>query len=86
MEYKKGERVRHPRKEDWGVGEVHADSAGGFVRVVFANAGEKKISLEHVHLDKVSGEDSINPILNEIISEGTGKYRIGKVPNIVSAN
>lgn len=82
MQYKKGERIRHPKREDWGIGEVCADSVGGFVTVFFENAGEKKISLEHVHFYKVSGKDAISPVLDEIISEETGKYQIGKIPNI----
>lgn len=82
MEYKKGDRVKHPKKEEWGIGEVRADSKGAFVTVTFANAGEKKLSLEHVRLDKVSGEDSKSRLLDEIVNEGTGKYKIGKVPNI----
>ncbi len=82
MDYKKGDRVRHPKKEDWGVGEVRADSTGGFVTVVFENAGEKKISLEYVQFYKVFGKDAVCPVLDEILSEGSGKYRIGKIPNI----
>jgi hypothetical protein len=46
MEYKKGERVKHPKKSDWGIGQVLADSAGGAVKVFFTHAGEKAIALD----------------------------------------
>ena len=45
MKYRKGERVQHPVKLDWGIGEVFADCAGNVLNVFFSNAGEKSISL-----------------------------------------
>lgn len=54
-EYKKGDIVRHPTKEDWGIGTVLSDSTGGLVNVVFNQAGKKTLSLEYVQLIKVSG-------------------------------
>mgnify|MGYP003788994971 CR=1 FL=1 len=56
MQYKKGDRVRHPKKPDWGIGQVLADSIDGTVRIFFANAGEKTISLDFVQPEKVSGD------------------------------
>lgn len=41
MQYKKGDRVRHPKKPDWGIGQVLADSTGGTVQIFFTHAGEK---------------------------------------------
>ena len=35
MQYKKGDRVKHPKKPDWGIGQVLADSTGGTVRIFF---------------------------------------------------
>ena len=35
MSLKKGDRVRHPIKAEWGLGEVLADSNGEKVRVFF---------------------------------------------------
>ena len=46
MKYSKGDRVRHPKRGDWGLGEVLADSDGGSVRIFFVEAGEKTISLD----------------------------------------
>lgn len=33
MEYNKGDRVKHPKLEAWGLGEVLADSNGESVKV-----------------------------------------------------
>jgi hypothetical protein len=41
MDYKKGDRVKHPTKDDWGLGEVLENSNGDTVRVFFVGTGEK---------------------------------------------
>jgi len=66
MSYKKGERVRHPKKLDWGVGQVLADSSNGLVRIFFTHAGEKSISLGVVQLLILSGDDAANVILDSL--------------------
>jgi hypothetical protein len=55
VEYKRGERVRHPRKTDWGVGQVLADSGGGSVKIFSTHAGEKMIALDFVQPVKETG-------------------------------
>ena len=60
--FRKGDRVRHPGRPEWDLGQVLEDSASGKVRVCFAGAGEKHISLSHhVHLEKVEGDDAWQP-------------------------
>ena len=66
MHYKKGDRVRHPKKPDWGIGQVQADSIDGTVRIFFANAGEKTISLDFVQPEKVSGDAASSPVLDQL--------------------
>ncbi len=66
MDYKKGERVKHPKKGDWGIGQVLADSAGGAVKVFFAHAGEKAIALDFIQPVKVSGEEAVSVILDSL--------------------
>ncbi len=66
MEYKKGERVRHPTEDDWGLGEVLADSNGETVRIFFLNAGEKTIVLKYIQPLKVLGEGSTHPVLENL--------------------
>ena len=66
MAFKRGERVRHPNRAVWGLGEVLADSVGGRVRVFFVGAGEKPISLRHVMLDRVPEEEAAHPVLDNL--------------------
>ena len=80
MEYKKGERVKHPTKDDWGLGEVLADSNDGFVSIFFVDAGKKKLALKYVQPLKVMEAESAHPILDGLKIEMTNQYRIGKRP------
>jgi hypothetical protein len=64
--YKKGERVRHPSKAEWGIGEVIADSNNEVVKIFFANAGEKSISLAYIKPHKVVGSEADSTILDQL--------------------
>ncbi len=64
MEFKKDDRVRHPAKPEWGLGKVLEDSVDGKARVFFKAAGEKTLSLKHVALTLVTGEEANDPILD----------------------
>jgi hypothetical protein len=66
MEYKKGDRVRHPKVHEWGIGEVLADSAGGSVKVFFVGAGEKSLSLQYVQPVKVPADEASHPVLDNL--------------------
>ena len=66
MEYKKGDRVKHLIKTEWGVGEVLEDEKGGIVRIFFVDAGEKTISLKHSKLDLASEDESAHPVLDNL--------------------
>ena len=66
MKYNKGERVKHPTKDDWGLGEVIADSDGGSVRVFFVDAGEKTISLDIIQPIQVAGVEAAHPVLDNL--------------------
>jgi len=66
MNYKKGDRVRHPRLDDWGLGEVLEDSSAKEVRVFFVGVGEKRLSLEHVKPVKVEGSNAAHPLLDNL--------------------
>jgi hypothetical protein len=63
---KKGDRITHPSKPEWGPGEVLADPAGEFVRVFFVGAGEKKISLGYVTLDHIPQAEAAHPVLDNL--------------------
>lgn len=66
MNYKKGDRVRHPTKDDWGLGEVLADSTVESVRIFFVEVGEKTISLKLIQPIKVSGAEAVHPGLDNL--------------------
>jgi hypothetical protein len=80
MDYRKGERVRHPKKPDWGVGQVLADSSGGSVKIFFERAGEKVIALDVVPPAKLVGGDGSSAILDSLdFSDAGSKNSRGKV-------
>lgn len=85
MAFHVGDRLKHPKKPDWGLGEVTA-SGGGYVTVYFADAGEMTLSLKHVELQLVTGEEAVSPKLDQVCQEPSTsklvKYRIGRVGNI----
>lgn len=66
MEYRKGDRVKHPTKDDWGIGEVLTDSNGESVRVFFVGGGEKTLLLKYVQPVKISGEEAGHPVLDNL--------------------
>lgn len=66
MPYAKGDRVKHPGKAEWGVGEVLEDSSSSTVRVFFVGAGEKQLSLAHVTLQLVTGATAKHPVLDNL--------------------
>jgi hypothetical protein len=66
MGYNKGDRVKHPTQDDWGLGEVLENSNGNTVRVFFVGTGEKTLSLKHVQPIKVKGNEADNTILDNL--------------------
>jgi hypothetical protein len=64
--YKKGERVRHPTKPSWGIGQVLEDSTTDSVRVFFVGAGEKLLALAFVQPITVSGTAAASTLLDNL--------------------
>lgn len=79
MEYKKGDRVKHPKKVDWGIGQVIADSNGDTVTIFFESAGEKTLSLSYVQPIFVSEEAAQSVILDSIDFLGHAESTAKKV-------
>lgn len=78
MKFFRGERVRHPSKPKWGIGQVLEDAFGENVRVFFVGAGEKVLKLSYVNLIKVQGDEAVHLILNnpKLVNKGKAtKYR-----------
>jgi Protein of unknown function (DUF3553) len=51
-EFEPGLYVRHPKKPEWGLGQVQS-AIGERVTVMFENAGKVLIHTGHVHLERV---------------------------------
>jgi hypothetical protein len=51
-EFEPGEYVRHPRKPEWGLGQVQS-AIGARVTVMFENAGKVLVDTATVTLDRV---------------------------------
>ena len=84
MEYKKGDRVKHPTKEDWGLGEVLENSNGDTVRVFFVGAGEKTLSLQYVQPIKIEGNEANNVVLDNLkISKSSSGVKYQSLPQSV---
>ena len=65
-QYRRGDRVRHPSKHEWGIGEVMNDSTVNEVSVFFECAGEKRLSLEVAELNRLEGQSAASPILDAL--------------------
>ena len=76
MNYKKGDRIKHPKLEEWGIGEVLEESGEEKVRAFFVGVGEKTLSLKHVQPLKVQGPEANHPLLDNLrISKVKGKIQ-----------
>lgn len=58
MNLSKGQYVRHPKKPDWGVGEILEVISGTKVRVDFETVGEQKLDLRYVTLEPVEDAEA----------------------------
>lgn len=78
------DRVRNPRAPEWGLGRV-LSIAGDTARVLFRGVGEKQLSLKHVTLDVVGGEDVRDPFLDgPIPSAGRKRLAIRDFDSLVA--
>jgi len=78
MKFTQGERVKHPNKPDWGIGQVLEDTSGESVRVFFVGAGEKTLKLGFANLIKIEGAEAVHPVLDnlKVVRRSKGaKYR-----------
>ena len=84
MSLKEADRVRHPTKAEWGLGEVLEDSNGETVRVFFVGAGEKTISLKHVTLDCIPTDEAAHPVLDNLrVPAKSGRHRYQSLPESI---
>ena len=84
MEYKKGDRVKHPTKAEWGLGEVLENDNGEAIRVFFVGAGEKVLSLKYVEPLKVAEDESAHPVLDNLkITKSAGGIKYKSLPQSI---
>lgn len=84
VEYKKGDRVRHPTKADWGLGEVLENSNGETVRIFFVGSGEKMLSLKYVQPIKVTEAEAAHPVLDNLkISRSASGVKYQSLPQSI---
>ncbi|WPL17372.1 hypothetical protein Thiowin_02379 [Thiorhodovibrio winogradskyi] len=87
MDYQVGDRVKHPKKPEWGLGEIRAIDSS-IVTIQFVEVGEKKLSLQYVDLQRIQGEESVNLRLDALVQEkknpDTKKYKIGRIPEMTA--
>ena len=62
--YKKGDKVKHPKQEVWGLGVVLENQHDDKVRIFFENIGEKIISTKFILPTKVTGEEGKHSLLD----------------------
>ena len=85
MWLKKADRVRHPIKAEWGLGEVLEDSNGETVRVFFVGTGEKTLSLTYVTLDCMPTDEAAHPLLDHLrMPEKRDRHRYQSVPESIA--
>ncbi|MDF1580754.1 MAG: DUF3553 domain-containing protein [Desulfuromonadales bacterium] len=82
--FKVGDKVKHPKMPDWGIGKVLETMPDDKVRVFFINAGEKLLGLKYVALEKVEGEDAShsildNPKFTELAAKGKKQRSFGDI-------
>lgn len=66
MDYKKGDKVKHPKQEAWGLGIVLEDQRDEKVRIFFENAGEKILSTKFFMPLIVTGAEAKHPVLDKL--------------------
>jgi hypothetical protein len=84
MWLKKEDRVRHPLKAEWGLGEVLEDSNGETVRVFFVGTGPKTLSLKYVTLDCLPTDEAAHPVLDHLrVPEKRDRHPYQSVPESI---
>jgi hypothetical protein len=69
QKFKRGERVKHATKTEWGIGEVLADESGGNLQIFFEDDGPKIFDPAHDHAKfvRLSGSDGESDYLTALV-------------------
>jgi hypothetical protein len=68
MDYNKGERIKHPQKEDWGLGELLRDSHDEKIWVFFTEVGEKILSLKYMTPKRIDADKAQSSVLDNLVT------------------
>ena len=66
MSFAKGDRLQHPSKPDWQLGEVFDVTSSGKLHIYFVGAGRWCLDPSVVNFTKVTGRDAHSPILDTL--------------------
>jgi hypothetical protein len=84
VQYRKGDRVKHPTQEEWGLGEVLEDSNSIKVKIFFVGKGEKEISLQHVKPVIIPFDKASHPVLDNLkISKTVAGIKYQSLPQSI---
>lgn len=83
MEYKKGDRVKHPTQDKWGLGEVLESNAYG-LKIFFVGAGEKNLLLKYVQPIKVTSDEAQSSVLDNLkINKSSSAIKYQSLPQSI---
>jgi hypothetical protein len=84
--FAKGDRVRHPSKPEWGIGQILETSGEANVRVFFVDIGEKTLNAGIANLTKVSGAEATHPVLDNLRLNKSGHVERFKTFDLARAD
>lgn len=61
-----GDRVRHPKRPEWGIGQIVECTFDQRLRVFFVSVGIRRLKLENTSLLKLSAEAGAHPLLDHL--------------------
>jgi hypothetical protein len=64
---KRGDRVKHSSRTDWGLGEVLDDQSGDRVRVIFEDVGVRTFDLKVAAFVMVTGDEAVSEYLGMLV-------------------
>jgi guanosine-3',5'-bis(diphosphate) 3'-pyrophosphohydrolase len=67
------DRVRHPRRPEWGLGKIIECTFDQRLRVFFVNVGMKRLKLENTSLIKLPLHEAQHPLLDHLRPIATGE-------------
>lgn len=86
MDYKKGDRIKHPQMEDWGLGELLKDSHDEKVQVFFTEVGEKLLSLKYMKPMRIEGDEAESAVLDNLVKSAQSDRQKYKNINMLIAD